>query len=392
MPIVGGLAYFRSMKKSIRLVSSVCAVAVVLFGLISIADVAYAQDSVTIPGQVTVDQCPSGFQYSVGIEARIGVGMFTICYAAPNAADVLKQQQDQDFQNRIQLATAAAQAESEAWNKANPGQQKCVQWGPVVHANGVSTASGGACANVVQPEAPAASIETDPIVDNSVLPTRPALTAILPFTVELAGQHSAADCPVGYQAANGLSVNATTGVVTTACWSSPAWQAQRIGGDTWANFVASGGTYNPQVAADKEAAIAALKARARATAQAAADATPGTKRCTTWTGFGSTGTECAYSFIDPANGAHTQANPATPAPSATPSATPDPNNSAQPGATPPVTTSSLKISYVSKTKSVCTVSAGKVLRKSAGTCLLSVTVVKPSGVMSTSLKKIVFTK
>lgn len=57
-------------------------------------------------------------------------------------ADALFQQAQRD-------AVAAAEAESKAWAEAHPGQQKCVQWGPIVHANGVSTASGGVCANPV---------------------------------------------------------------------------------------------------------------------------------------------------------------------------------------------------------------------------------------------------
>ena len=60
---------------------------------------------------------------------------------------------DREFSEKQEAARAAAQAESQAWNAANPGKQKCVQWGPIVHANGVSTASGGVCANPVEPGA-----------------------------------------------------------------------------------------------------------------------------------------------------------------------------------------------------------------------------------------------
>ena len=56
---------------------------------------------------------------------------------------------DAIFQQAQRDATAAAEAESKAWAEAHPGQQKCIQWGPIVHANGVSTASGGVCANPV---------------------------------------------------------------------------------------------------------------------------------------------------------------------------------------------------------------------------------------------------
>ena len=56
---------------------------------------------------------------------------------------------DLNFRSAQDSAVAAATSESQAWNAAHPGEQKCVQWGPIVHANGVSTASGGVCANPV---------------------------------------------------------------------------------------------------------------------------------------------------------------------------------------------------------------------------------------------------
>lgn len=65
---------------------------------------------------------------------------------------------DQAFRDAQQAAQAAAEAESKAWNEAHPGQQKCVQWGPIVHANGVSTASGGVCANPVPVSAPSSPL------------------------------------------------------------------------------------------------------------------------------------------------------------------------------------------------------------------------------------------
>jgi hypothetical protein len=56
---------------------------------------------------------------------------------------------DATFQQAQRDATAAAETLSREWNAAHPGLQKCFQWGPIVHANGVSTASGGVCANPV---------------------------------------------------------------------------------------------------------------------------------------------------------------------------------------------------------------------------------------------------
>ena len=89
--------------------------------------------------------CPSGS--SRGIVVEIGTGTFTVCTktwrpAAEVNADAVFYQAQRD-------AMAAAEAESKAWAEAHPGQQKCIQWGPIVHANGVSTASGGVCANPV---------------------------------------------------------------------------------------------------------------------------------------------------------------------------------------------------------------------------------------------------
>ena len=62
---------------------------------------------------------------------------------SPTAAD------DADFNQRSRAAAAAAEVESQAYSAANPGKQKCVQWGPIVHRNGVSTSSGGVCANII---------------------------------------------------------------------------------------------------------------------------------------------------------------------------------------------------------------------------------------------------
>ena len=43
-------------------------------------------------------------------------------------------------------AIADALAKSQAWNTANPGKQRCFQWGPLTSPNG-GTESGGVCAN-----------------------------------------------------------------------------------------------------------------------------------------------------------------------------------------------------------------------------------------------------
>lgn len=45
-------------------------------------------------------------------------------------------------------AIADALAKSQAWNAANPGKQRCFQWGPLTSPNG-GTESGGVCANPI---------------------------------------------------------------------------------------------------------------------------------------------------------------------------------------------------------------------------------------------------
>ena len=138
------------MHLGIRTIAKITAVAGLVTALLSVADVAHAQDSVRVPGDIATEQCPIGFQFARGIEVNATTQeRFAICYAAPNAADLLFRAQDEDFRARSEAAEAAALLESQKWNAEHPGEQKCVEWGPIAHANGVSTASGGVCANPV---------------------------------------------------------------------------------------------------------------------------------------------------------------------------------------------------------------------------------------------------
>ena len=136
--------------------------------MVPFGSVAYAQDNVVVSGSIPVEQCPVGYQYSTGIIVNASTGeVFTQCNSPLNAQDLLLQQQDADFQAAISAAQAAAEAESIAWNQAHPGEQKCVQWGPIVHANGVSTSSGGVCANPV----PGPALPTAVVRASDVMPT-----------------------------------------------------------------------------------------------------------------------------------------------------------------------------------------------------------------------------
>ena len=88
--------------------------------------------------------CTSGS----GSGVEVGAGVYSI-YCVKTWQPQATIDVEEDFRNRQNLAIAQATIESQQYSAANPGLQKCVTWGPVVHANGVSTASGGVCANVV---------------------------------------------------------------------------------------------------------------------------------------------------------------------------------------------------------------------------------------------------
>lgn len=127
---------------------------------------ASAQDSVRMPGDITTDQCPVGFQYSRGIEVNVTTHeYFTWCNAAPNQADLMIRSWDEQFRLAQQDAEAVALEVSKAWNEAHPGEQKCVSWGPLKHPSGVGEASGGVCANPVD----------KPVVGTPVVATKPVL-------------------------------------------------------------------------------------------------------------------------------------------------------------------------------------------------------------------------
>ena len=248
---------------------------------------------------------------------------------------------DEDFRNRQTLAVAAATVESQAYSAANPGLQKCVTWGPIVHANGISTASGGVCANVVgtkpdgttaqvaptpvssgssgtsdsssggsTPSSPAGSgsagssnTSSDSATSTSSAPTaqqpvRPQVDLTQfgigrPFTRVVAGNLSASQCPSSYQAAT----NSLSGVIdggATECWPDNAWAAYSIGGDVWSQFKTSNGSLNAQAEATRRVQVNAIRALALQQAQNLANLTLGIKRCNSWSGFGESGQECAY--------------------------------------------------------------------------------------------------
>jgi hypothetical protein len=229
---------------------------------------------------------------------------------------------DEDFRNRQQLATAAATLESQAFSASHPGEQKCVTWGPIVHANGISTASGGVCANVVgtKPDGttaqvsptqvgapssestPAGSSPTDSSTTTSSTPIAPATNQNVdltqfgigkPFTRVVAGNLNTSQCPNGFQAASN-TINTGVEYAATECWPNNAWSAYSVGGNVWAQFKSSNGSYDAQAETNRRIQINALRALALQQAQIAANETIGIKRCNSWIGYGESGQECAY--------------------------------------------------------------------------------------------------
>ena len=109
--------------------------------------------------------CGSGA--GLGAVADGIVGNYVVCTKTWRpSADV---DADLNFRSAQDSAVTAATLESQAWNAAHPGEQKCVQWGPIVHANGVSTASGGVCANPVP--IPAGGSSSSESSTSSITPT-----------------------------------------------------------------------------------------------------------------------------------------------------------------------------------------------------------------------------
>jgi hypothetical protein len=241
---------------------------------------------------------------------------------------------DEDFRNRQQLAVAAATLESQAYSAANPGEQKCITWGPIVHANGISTASGGVCANVVgtKPDGSTVAVApsrvgsestggttfSPPTADSSTAtttresataPSRPATTGAQtlipyidltqygfgrPFSKVVAGNLSAAQCPAGFQAATNSINTGFSEYGATECWPSNAWAAYSIGGAIWTQFKSSNGSLNAEAEAARRVQVNAIRALALQQAQNFANQTPGLKRCNNWSAFGESGQECAY--------------------------------------------------------------------------------------------------
>ena len=232
--------------------------------------------------------CPSGSQKGTIISTRPSTGRVhkTWCwknYRSP-AEDAARAAQE-EYQRAIDAAQKAAEEESRRWNEANPGKQKCVQWGPITGPNGEQS-SGGVCANPVPAgtapsgsetvEAPSvgegdssSSSSVSPSVSAPVSsgtdpdPTPPAATVNYrgsghPFTTIVEGSVGKSGCPSGFQEANGLIVDVSTGKRYTECWPTRAWTAYRLGGEAWELFKSTGGSYDPTVEVARKAKVELL--------------------------------------------------------------------------------------------------------------------------------------
>jgi hypothetical protein len=168
--------------------------------------------------------CPAGA--GLGAVADFLIGNYVVCtktWRPPADVDA-----DANFRAAQDAATAVATKQSQDWNAANPGQQKCFQWGPIVHANGVSTASGGVCANVVPVPggAPSAGSDTATVVSPTPSPS-PSSTPSDTSTVSLVETST--------------SVSAPTPTPSSTSSSAPVNGLAGIGG--WAVIDSSGKVY-----------------------------------------------------------------------------------------------------------------------------------------------------
>jgi len=252
---------------------------------------------------------------------------------------------DEDFRNRQKLAEAAATLESQNYNAAHPGEQKCVTWGPIVHANGISTASGGVCANPVGTKPDGTTVQVPSTqsgssstgssstgssstgssstgssstgssstgssstgsssTDSGTSTTTTSSTASpqinltqfgvgKPFTRVVPGRVSVSDCPAGFQSAinniDGISSNGAT-----ECWPAEAWAAYSIGGTTWSKFKSTNISEAVQQATQTSIEINKIKAIALNRAQQDANLNIGKTMCVQWAYGQESGQECAF--------------------------------------------------------------------------------------------------
>jgi hypothetical protein len=172
--------------------------------------------------------CPTGA--GLGAVADGIVGNYVVCTKTWRPSTEIDA--DLNFRNAQESAVAAATLESQTWNAAHPGEQKCVQWGPIVHANGVSTASGGVCANpVAAPTSSSSESETStPVVSPAPTPSETS-TPVVVSTSTPTPTPTASAAPVdGLAGVGGWAVIDSAGKVygvivcdNAVCGTSGSW-------------------------------------------------------------------------------------------------------------------------------------------------------------------------
>ena len=92
---------------------------------------------------------PNGDPYAAennGFDSASGK-WFRVCVKNP-WREPIPQSVSRNYEAEKSAAIAEAFSNSQAWNAANPGKQKCFQWGPLTSPSG-GTESGGVCANPI---------------------------------------------------------------------------------------------------------------------------------------------------------------------------------------------------------------------------------------------------
>lgn len=192
--------------------------------------------------------CPAGAGRGIGVDLaftsdRSKHVRYVYCVKTWRSTETIDA--EAKYKADLEAAQAAALAQSQAWNAANPGQQKCFQWGPITSPSG-GTSSGGVCANPVgtAPTTSGSNSETSTTTttgssgstggssgssggssgsntgSSSSSNSETTTASIPPSTgaaqvVTVPGQ---GDCPGGNEGwRRNLEVNATTGVTVTHC-------------------------------------------------------------------------------------------------------------------------------------------------------------------------------
>ena len=101
--------------------------------------------------------CPEGSGRAIAVDVAVMVWS-NYCVKTWRSQAVIKAW-EKYYSDEAEGRTLAYE-QSLAWNRANPGKQKCFSYGPLTSPDG-GTTSGGVCANPVPEEQAAAEVPTD---------------------------------------------------------------------------------------------------------------------------------------------------------------------------------------------------------------------------------------